>query len=132
MIEKICEELAVLHVKSEFRPVFEREVRQKALMEAMNIVREVAKEYESCEVMRSNCEVAKDGGWIPCSERLPNKDENRKYLVCGKNGGIYIAEFVCKSVSNNTSICPWWSASGRYCPSPIAWQPLPAPYQKGE
>ena len=45
MIEKICEELAVLHVKSEFRPVFEREVRQKALMEAMNIVREVAKEY---------------------------------------------------------------------------------------
>jgi len=52
MIEKICEELAVLHVKSEFRPVFEREVRQKALMEAMNIVREVAKEYEKKKYYR--------------------------------------------------------------------------------
>ena len=52
MIEKICEELAVLHIKSEFRPVFEREVRQKALMEAMNIVREVAKEYEEKKLCR--------------------------------------------------------------------------------
>lgn len=52
MIEKICEELAVLHVKSEFRPVFERKVRQKALMEAMNIVREVAKEYDEKKYYR--------------------------------------------------------------------------------
>ena len=84
---------------------------------AIEIVQEVAKEYGN--------------GWIPCSERLPKADKNRKYLVCGKNGGIYIAEFVCKSVTN-VSISPWWSASGRYAPEPIAWMPLPAPYQKGE
>ena len=60
MIEKICEELAVLHVKSEFRPVFEREVRQKALMEAMNIVREVAKEYDAFDVIyKKVCELEK-------------------------------------------------------------------------
>ena len=82
------------------------------------IVNQLAEEYK--------------GGWIPCSERLPETDENRKYLVCGKNGGIYIAEFVCKAV-NNTGVGPWWSAGGRYAPEPIAWQPLPPKYEpKGE
>lgn len=26
----------------------------------------------------------KVGEWIPCSERLPETDENRKYLACGE------------------------------------------------
>lgn len=83
-------------------------------------------------VMKIIQEESKNDGWIPCSERMPDTDANRKYLVCGERGGIYIAEFVCKAVSNNTSIGPFWMASGRYAPEPIAWKPLPAPYQKGE
>lgn len=67
--------------------------------------------------------------WIPCSERLPETDKNRKYLVCGGGGAIYIAEFVCKTIDGNMSIGPWWSARGRYCPKPIAWQPLPEAYR---
>ena len=86
----------------------------------------------ACQVMKNAVnQLAEEykGGWISVKDRLPSTDENRKYLVCGEKGGIYIAEFVCKTL-NNTSIGPWWSAHGRYCPSPIAWMPLPEPYQK--
>ena len=112
---------------------------KKGIENAIQIVQEVAKEYkdeyeigfeDGAESVRALAPY--EDGWIPCSERLPETDKNRKYLVCGKNGGIYIAEFVCKAASNNASIGPWWAANGRYAPEPIAWQPLPAPYQKGE
>lgn len=54
--------------------------KKDGIAEAIEIVQEVAKEYGVCEVMRSNCEVAKDGGWILCSERLPKLVKN-KYRV---------------------------------------------------
>ena len=120
MIEKI---LSALEVEIESSDKYIREYDSSTVQKAYN------KGMRQC--LKIVQEVAKDGGWIPCSDRLPKADKNRKYLVCGKNGGIYIAEFVCKSVTN-VSIGPWWSASGRYAPEPIAWQPLPAPYQKGE
>lgn len=72
----------------------------------------------------------KVGEWIPCSEKLPETDKNRKYLVCGEKGGIYIAEFVCKTINGDPLGMSWWSARGRYCPNPIAWQPLPEPYKE--
>lgn len=75
-------------------------------------------------------EQPKVGEWILCNERLPETTENKKYLVCGKNGGIYIAEFVCKTIDGSKSIGPWWSAKGRYCPNPIAWMSLPEPYRE--
>ena len=74
----------------------------------------------------------KVGEWIPCSERLPETDENRKYLACGEKGGIYIAEFVCKTINGTPLGMSWWSARGRYCPNPIAWMTLPEPYKGGE
>ena len=78
-------------------------------------------------------EVAKNGGWIPCSERLPEIDGNTSdtVLVCTIDGFQHMA-FWC---GDNQ-----W----RYCESGmirepmdwveiVAWQPLPAPYQpKGE
>lgn len=73
----------------------------------------------------------KVGEWIPCSERLPETDENRKYLACGEKGGIYIAEFVCKNINGTPLGMSWWSARGRYCPNPIAWMSLPEPYKDG-
>lgn len=72
----------------------------------------------------------KNNEWIPCSERLPEIDENRKYLVCGEKGGIYIAEFVCKNINGDSLGMSWWSAHGRYCPKPIAWMPLPPAYKE--
>lgn len=100
---------------------FERFCGKKEAYEDMLVfVQEVAKEY--------------DGGWIPCSERLPEVYEDSKtsdtVLVCTVDGFQHMA-FWC---SDNK-----W----RYCESGmigksmewteiVAWQPLPAPYQKGE
>lgn len=86
--------------------------------------------YDSTTIMDIVEEQPKVGEWIPCSERLPETDKNRKYLVCGEKGGIYIAEFVCNTVHGEPLGMYWWSAKGRYCPNPIAWMPLPEPYKE--
>lgn len=66
-------------------------------------------------------EVARDGGWIPCSERLPKETGN--YLVSSK-GTIWVANWF-----NYT----WWGIEKRCRWTDIeAWQPLPAPFKKGE
>lgn len=79
--------------------------------ECFEIVKDLAEEHNN--------------GWIPCSERLPEVFHN--VLICTKEGG--------RSIGHR---CPN-QAFGRYYDlhsSPIdnviAWQPLPAPYKKGE
>lgn len=87
--------------------------------DAIDIVNQLAEEYK--------------GGWIPCSERLPEIDGNTSdtVLVCTVDGYRHMA---------------FWCDDGkwRYCESGeikepiewveiIAWQPLPKPCQtKGE
>ena len=83
-----------------------------------NIANELAEEYK--------------GGWIPCSERLPNIEGNTSdtVLVCTIDGFQHMA---------------FWCDDGkwRYCESGmiknsmewtviIAWQPLPEPYKEGK
>ena len=62
--------------------------------------------------------------WIPCSERLPDKDQI--CLVCGKNGGMCVARFWTDGKTN------LWTktGTGKFV-YPIAWTELPEPY-KGE
>lgn len=134
--EKIKEMLEEMTFKAELREFGWKGQTVNNLLclgDVVDIVNEVAEEYShrnhdlDIEASHSN------DGWIPCNERLPDKDANRKYLACGEKGGIYIAEFVCKTIDGTDSIGPWWTAKNRYCPNPIAWQPLPAPYKpKGE
>ena len=82
---------------------------------AKQIVQEVAEEYK--------------GGWIPCSERLPEDDS-----IC-----IVTVEYP----NNKTMVdygwfdrksCCWFVGMQEFRTSNIlAWQPLPKPYQpKGE
>lgn len=93
------------------------EIRINTIKEILEIVQEVAKEY--------NC------GWIPCSERLPKIESNTSdtVLVCTIDGFQHMA---------------FWCDDGkwRYCESGmiknpmewtviIAWMPLPAPYKEG-
>lgn len=81
---------------------------------AKEIVKEVAEDYK--------------GGWIPCSERLPEADEN--VLTCSEYGFI--------TVSSCNDAGEFSSYSDEYCikypkPKVIAWQPLPEQYKpKGE
>lgn len=84
---------------------------QTTISRAEEIVKEVAEEY--------------NGGWIPCSERLP--EEWEYYLVCDEQS-TFIAEYAdyeWRYHSNeNTKEYVYVNV--------IAWQQLPQPYKDGE
>lgn len=92
----------------------------------------VVEEIERIEAFEIVQEEAKDGGWIPCSERLPEIEGNTSdtVLVCSSDGFLYMA-FWCDDLE-------WIFCECGMAKEPIlwtniiAWQPLPAPYQKGE
>ena len=87
------------------------ETRVDTIKEMLEIVNEVAEEY--------------NGGWISCSERLP--ECGTKVLVQYGCGRINIEE--CKK--NTDGIIGfydgnYWSNADNY----IAWQPLPEPFKE--
>ena len=76
------------------------------LTKAINIVNELAEEYNN--------------GWIPCSERLPEKDV---YVLCQGNHSIFIA---CIDSLDNK-----WRDDHYHTRTTIkAWQPLPPVYKE--
>ena len=72
-------------------------------------------------------ETANESGWIPVTERLPENEE--KVLICNERG-FFVIGILTKDRKIGTGyvvkICDefMWDA--------VAWQPLPAPYVKGE
>lgn len=84
-------------------------------VDVIEVINQVAEEYK----LFGNSEQVK-GGWIPCSERLPNKageyivtiKEAKKATILNYNGSWY-DEF-----DNMYAV--------------IAWQPFPANYTEGE
>ena len=104
LIERLEEHIETAKVEGDFTYIRPFEI-------AKNTVNQLAEEYK--------------GGWIPCSERLP--EEYCEVLVTAKHfeyaqtgflkGGIWYADDNIKYLADSI----------------IAWQPLPAPYQpKGE
>ena len=74
------------------------------------------------------------GGWIPCSERLPEKTNDERYpisLVTLSNGDV------CLGVYRHDDK-EWWTrmSEGETVYSTAhkvtAWQPLPEPYKESE
>lgn len=61
--------------------------------------------------------------WIPCSERMPEEDED--VLVCSEDGDIDIACWLPEQWTDESHI-EWWS--GEYRVFAVAWMPLPKPY----
>lgn len=83
---------------------------------AIEIVQEVAKEYGKDTNVRSNV-------WIPCSERLP--ELKQEVLITANDNAVY------QGVMANGGFMVFkdgWIDTKHV----LAWQPLPAPYQKGE
>ena len=144
MIEKILERLEETRWTTNFdaQCVFENAKLDKCI----EIVQEVAKEYGNAsdndltvvsalpslyplqkfeeEAIHKVVASAKDGGWIPCSERLP--EDNERVLVIDEDGIMAVCRFV---ESVNVFMTCW---DGDEFADVIAWQSLPAPYQKGE
>lgn len=78
-------------------------------------------------------EVARDGGWIPCSSgQMPKIYGNTSdtVLVCCSNGFQYMA-FWCDDLQWRFCECGTAKEPVLWT-NIIAWQPLPAPYRKGE
>ena len=135
MIEKILERLKTVGwVFAEYFPdeTAIHRVTKKSIPydEVVKIVQEVAKEYGKDTNVRSN-------GWIPCSERLPQENEPETALceivnITLKNGAVTVGW--CNRYLEK------WFALDEHCDYPIsykyedvtAWQPIPAPYLKGE
>lgn len=120
MIEKILERLETLYSMNEKtkKNAYEEQDwekfdlfmhRNEGVYFATKIVHEVAKEYGN--------------GWIPCSEKMPElkqevlitANDNAVYQGVMANGGFMVFE-------------DGWIDTKHV----LAWQPLPAPYQKGE
>lgn len=83
---------------------------------AIKIVKQEAAEYNN--------------GWIPCSERLP--EDKQTCLVTAR---IYFTPDHVDEIDNyiGVGIDTYSKQFGWLGTEPIAWQPLPAPYQpKGE
>lgn len=83
---------------------------QEVFVEIRNIINQVEAEY--------------DGGWIPCSERLPNEADY--YLVTKEDDIAYSIDIALWDAHYH------WSNNGFHkADKVIAWQPLPQPL-KGE
>lgn len=60
--------------------------------------------------------------WIPVEQELPEQD--KICLVCGKNGGIYVARFW-----RNENLVLWTKTGTGKFVNAVAWMPLPEPYK---
>ena len=131
--EKILERLEVLIEKSYYEATegsHNAGIRNSAYHKVNKIVQEVAEEY--------------NGGWIPCSERLP--EERDWYLAVfeevdtGFIGIPYIADYLMGSHTKFTTEDGWiiHNCSDREDESAeyyknlrcVAWQPLPEPFKE--
>ena len=59
--------------------------------------------------------------WIPCSEMLPDGRLNKSYLVQDKDGRLAVGTYT-----------NWGWMFGHYMNDPVAWMPLPKPYERKE
>lgn len=72
-------------------------------------------------------EQPKIGGWIPCSERLPEVEisERTKAGICSDNGERFLITDVEEYVYEST----FYAVAKKFEDDAIAWQPLPEAYR---
>ena len=91
------------------------------LNDAANTIEKLSAKLASANMERS--EQHYNDGWILCSERLPS--EKGDYLVTCNDGKVRVWWFVVEK-----DFKCWLRGVNQL--KPIAWQPLPQPYVKGE
>ena len=77
---------------------------------AVEIIEQIAEEYNS--------------GWIACSERLP--EENQQVILQDFYGNITIEKMKIADGVKGFSDGDWWSSANNY----VAWQPLPKQFKE--
>ena len=84
----------------------------RAIYKSTEIVQEVAEEYK--------------GGWIPCSEQLP--EENQEVMLQDFYGNITIEKMKTNDGLEGFIDGDWWSSANNY----VAWHPLPELYKESD
>lgn len=112
LIDKIVERLSDFGFWKEVM-IYDFTHRERVILcKTIDIVKEEAKAYNN--------------GWIPCSERLPEKDGY--YLVTLYSN--YYKQYEVDALSYNKKYGEWNDSEDRnYADEVIAWQPLPAPFE---
>ena len=106
--EKILDRLEEMRKKSCIPDI--KGYCQTTISRAKQIVREVSEEYNN--------------GWIPCSERLP--EENQQVILQDFYGNITIEKMKIADGIEGFIDGDWWSSANNY----VAWQPLPEPFKE--
>ena len=83
-----------------------------------------AKDLEPSQYIESLPSAQPKQQWIPCSERLPDKEG--QYLVTDEAGGV--VSIICDVFFHYDDGAPTWLLSQNV----VAWMPLPEPYKEGE
>lgn len=93
----------------------------------------VAREYDDTYDITIHCESQEDQDavwaildrrWIPCSERMPNEDEE---VLVTSSDGIYIAVY---RITWDNKILWFDDVEGKSLHNVTAWMPLPEPYKE--
>ena len=94
----------------------------KLINDAADTIEQLSAKLHASQMERSSQYY--HGGWIPCSERLP--EESGRYLISVLDG-----------VGRRTTVAPYqprykaWTMTGRMAYwKVIAWMPLPEPYRE--
>lgn len=91
---------------------------------AVEIIEQAAEEFATDTNVWNN-------GWIPCSERLPEKPRENPKLE-----GRYVELYLVVEKESDYPFRAFWNGKsftdGMFPLDVIAWQPLPQPYTKGE
>ena len=110
ILERLILESSSCKVYKLIKPNIEDVSEFNAYKKCIEIVKEVAEEYK--------------GGWIPCSERLP--EENQEVILQDFYGNITIEKMKTNDGAKGFSDGNWWSSANNY----VAWQPLPEPHKE--
>ena len=86
------------------------ETRVDTIKEMLEMVQEVTEEY--------------NGGWIACSERFP--EGNQEVILQDFYGNITIGKMKITDGIEGFSDGDWWASANNY----VAWQPLPEPFKE--
>ena len=123
--ERLEEEVKYQNEEAELAPPFceltfdkARRKMAECYEHAIEIVNQVAEEYN--QSLTNNNQSLTNGGWIPCSERLPEEEYDTVLAVTDKNHycvAVYTTEHGFRTMDID--------CEGVF----VAWQPLPEPYR---
>ena len=110
-------------------------IDEKKLIESFHASLNTGRESFSVELI-IECieEQPKVGEWIPCSERLPSKDEFEKAYLRNQYGAEFIVmiEGSTRPTTLYLTSDGLWVDDCRNVHEVIAWQPLPEPYREDQ